>query len=190
MARIFQFLALVVLVVGPGSLSAQSHAPRGGLWGGVGVGYGALRFDCSSCPPGETVGATAGQSQIGWTLNPRWLVGLTLSGWQREGSDDHGTELMAAIRWYPRGRGRAFVQSGLGRSSFRGAVFDGPREHGAGIGFMVGAGYDVAMGRSVSVTPLLALTHSRIGSTSLFGQVERSGVRYTVLVFGIGVTAH
>ena len=190
MARANQVLFVVMLATAPSSLSAQDPAPRGGLWGAVGVGYSALRFACTSCAPGETVGATSSLIQLGWTLGPHWAVGLELAGWRREGSDDHGTDLMATTRWYPRTGGRAFVHSGLGRSAFRGAVRDGPREQGGGVGFLLGAGYDVAMGSSISVTPLAAVTHSRIGTTRYFGQAVRSGVRYTVLSVGIGVTAH
>ena len=183
-------LLLGGLLLLPSLASGQEPAARSGLWGGFRVGYSGLRMTCSDCSPIETVGATSGAFQFGWTLTPTWLLGLELDGWQREESDDHGEVVRATITWYPRPTAHGFIRAGLGREVFYGALIDGPRERAQGLGLLIAAGYDVRMSRGLSITPVVSLSQGWVGTTRFLGHPVRSGVRDMVVTAAIGVTGH
>jgi hypothetical protein len=97
----------------------------------------------------------SGGLSLGGTLSPKFLLGVGTTGWYK---DEGGASLTtgtvdARIRFYPSTTGGFFLTGGLGIGSVRVAVdgFGSASETGAGA--MLGVGYDIRIGSSLSLTP-------------------------------------
>jgi hypothetical protein len=124
---------------------------RHGFWFNGGLGYGSL--GCDNC--GSREGGLSGGLSLGGTLSPMFLLGVGTTGWYK---DEGGASLTAGtvdarIRFYPSTTGGFFLTGGLGVGSVRVAVdgFGSASETGAGA--MLGLGYDIRIGSSLSLTP-------------------------------------
>ena len=137
-----------LLMVTPVAGIAQE---RHGFWFNGGLGYGSL--GCDDC--GSREGGLSGGLSLGGTLSPKFLLGVGTTGWYK---DEGGASLTtgtvdARIRFYPSTTGGFFLTGGLGVGSVRVAVdgFGSASETGAGA--MLGLGYDIRIGSSLSLTP-------------------------------------
>jgi len=147
---------------------------RQGFWFNGGLGYGSI--GCDSCL-GARAGGLSGGVTFGATLSPRALLGVGTSGFTRtDGYGGHvnvGT-LDARVRFYPSSMSGIFLTGGYGLGRF--SRYDGTQ---FGTAAVFGVGWDVRLGRNVSLTPFLNGVAMR---SSLFdanvGQV------------GLGVTVH
>ncbi len=124
---------------------------RHGFWFNGGLGYGSL--GCDNC--GSREGGLSGGLSLGGTLSPKFLLGVGTTGWYK---DERGASLTtgtvdARIRFYPSTTGGFFLTGGFGVGSVRVAVdgFGSASETGAGA--MLGLGYDIRIGSSLSLTP-------------------------------------
>src|SRR6266513_2336352 len=148
-------LALAVITAClAGSALAQQPQPRQlplrhGFWFSGGLGYGSL--GCQNCS-GRT-GALSGNISLGGTLSQKLLLGVSTNGWTKS---DSGATLTV----------------GTGVSGFGSASQ-------TGVAALLGLGYDIPVGRSVSLTPYwngFALSYS--GGDANVGQI------------GLGITVH
>jgi hypothetical protein len=156
--------------------SAAHPQTREGFWfnGGLGVGLAG----CVGCV-GREVG-TSGGLTLGGTLSDRVLLGVGTSGWYKsiDGVALTGGTFDARLRFYPAVRSGFFLTAGAGLGSV--AVSDGflsDRETGLGLSF--GLGWDLRVGRNVSLTPFY----------NGFAMGVESGT-FFVDQFGVGVTLH
>ncbi len=177
----------------PPRSSASSPAPQGaqprpqpsptarlqtrkGFWFNGGLGLGVA--GCVGCASRE-LGASGGLS-LGGTVSPRVLLGVGTAGWSKvvDGVTISGGTLDARIRFYPSLQSGFFltVGGGLGTISAWNA-FESVSEKGSGALF--GLGWDVRVGRNVSLTPFY----------NGFAVGVQSGT-YLVDQFGVGVTIH
>jgi hypothetical protein len=184
-------LALVCLLAAP-PLASQKPAPRrGGQWLGIGVGSGFGRVSCPICQANRK-GSISGYVKAGGTLNRRTLLGMEANGWMR--SDDGADELMVALAgsayWYPNSRKRLFYKAGIGVMHYK--TDDGPnRLTSTAFGPQLGAGYDVPIGPSVSVTPFANWLIASLGGELTFnGERFRDDVGLMLVQLGVGVTWH
>ena len=163
--------------VDPRVLRAQQRRQRReGFWFNGGFGVGAA--GCVGCV-GREVGPSGGLS-IGGTITPRLLLGVGTTGWykQIDGVNVNGGTFDARLRFYPSKWSGFFVTGGAGIGSI--AVwdaFDSARE--TGVGALFGLGWDVRVGRNVSLTPYY--NGFAIGVT---------GGTFVVDQFGLGLTIH
>jgi hypothetical protein len=108
------------------------------------------------------------------------LLGVGTTGWYKnvDGVSLSGGTLDARIRFYPVATSGFFLTggSGLGTISVWNA-FDGASEHGVGV--LLGLGWDLRVGRNVSLTPFY----------NGFAVAVASGTFYVDQV-GLGVTIH
>lgn len=143
--------AVAVMATTPLAAQAQGRQHREGFWinGGIGLGW----LDCQNCS--DLTNGLAWQLSLGGTLSQHLYLGASTNGWVK--SEDSGTlsvSLLAAIvRVYPWSAKGFFLTGGLGIASLD---FDGPtsqRKTRTGSGVILGLGYDIRVGKNVSLTP-------------------------------------
>ena len=176
-------LALAVITAClAGSALAQQPQPRQlplrhGFWFSGGLGYGSL--GCQNCS-GRT-GALSGNISLGGTLSQKLLLGVSTNGWTKSDSGATLTvgTLTAAVRFYPSATGGFFLTGGLGLGTVSAGVSGFGSASQTGVAALLGLGYDIPVGRSVSLTPYwngFALSYS--GGDANVGQI------------GLGITVH
>ncbi len=204
---LFSLLALA-LVTGPAALAAQDGDPhhsrgRGGLrevsddagksrrqgfWLSLGLGVGQESFDARD-GLGWSDGTTGGVGAIklGGTVSRSLLLGVEAQAWAKEfnyaGYDRALGSVMGIAQWYPAPRSDFWLRGGLGWA------VDQLDEHPSsnvtisttkhGTAWAVGLGYDVPVGRKISLTPNLDFVGQHYDTHS-----ER------IVTLGLGVTFH
>lgn len=181
-----------LLIVLLGVTSARDTLQvRQGFFIGFGLGPGLLSFHCRNCPEAGTAAATHGRLRVGSAIGSRLTLGLDLELWRRQGNDDGGVMTTATCTFYPKVNGGGFIQAGIGRATFQGVdLADGPREKGDGPAALLAIGYDARFDQRRSLTPMLSLGYSGIGTTHLFSQPQRRGVHAWLAALSIGITWH
>ena len=165
------------------SLAAQAPSTtktknaREGFWFNVGLGYGSL--GCADCDGRE--GGFSGGLALGGTLSQKVLIGGGTNGWTK--SQDGGTltvgTLTAQVRFYPSATGGFYLLGGLGIGTVSAALSGYGSDSETGFAALLGLGYDIRVGKNVSLTPFwngFAVTTSNTDAN--VGQI------------GLGVTIH
>lgn len=145
---------VTTMMAGPADLYAQRMQTRDGFWFNLGLGWGSR--GCEDCAGRE--GGFSGGPGLGGTLSQKVLLGASYNFWTNTENDITFTAgtLTAAIRFYPSSTGGFFLLGGLGVGTFDVEVeFLGgdARSTETGFGALLGLGYDIRVGRNVSLTP-------------------------------------
>jgi len=92
--------------------------------------------------------------------------------------------------YYPFPAAGLFPPGGLGFSSYN--VNTSPSVDGTGWVFTAGLGYDIRVGRNVSLTPVANFVYGGVGDLSVSGGGPpfATGWKQNVVDFGLGVTFH
>jgi hypothetical protein len=153
------------------SAVAQQEQTRQGFWIGGGLGYGSL--GCSGC---DRVGAPSGYFKLGGTLRQNILLGVETNGWTKSELGQRLTmgNLSGAVYWYPMVTNGLFIKGGAGYS-----ILDNGVANTSGFGLLGGVGYDVRVGRNLSITPVANWFRGSFNGGSA-----------DVLQLGLGVTSH
>jgi hypothetical protein len=167
--------ALVTGIVSPAS--AQKPQERKGFWFNAGVGYGS--YGCGDCD-GRESGFSGGLS-LGATLSPHVLLGVGTAGWTKtqDGVTLTVGTVDARVRIYPVAEGGFFFTGGVGLGvvDVYSDLLGNSNENG--FGFLFGLGYDLRVGKNVSLTPFWnGLVMNVDNESSNVGQI------------GLGVTIH
>jgi hypothetical protein len=162
------------------SAFAQKAQTRDGFWVGGGMGYGSLGLSCEICGDVGRTGGLSGYAKLGGTLRQNILLGVEMNGWTK--SEGAGRVTMGnfsgAAYWYPMPTQGLFLKAGAGYAVL--STDDGTENvSDTGFGFLGGVGYDVRVGRNLSITPV---------ANWFRGGFE--GGSANVLQFGVGVTSH
>jgi hypothetical protein len=170
--------AFCVVSLSPAPALAQTARPapltqeRSGFWGNVGFGYGSL--GCQDCIGRE--GGLSGGLSLGGTVSDRFLLGVGTTGWTKQIDDEVlsvGT-FDLRLRFYPVVTSGFFITGGLGAGR---VSYAGESELGAGA--VIGLGWDIRVGRNVSITPFYnGFAMSNDTTDANVGQI------------GLGVTFH
>ena len=97
--------------------------------------------------------------------------------------------MSATLLFYPNPRGGLFLRGGLGFALY--AETNGGTISGAGGGAVAGVGYDLRMGRNVSLTAFAEALSGAVGDlTTTSGSVTATDFTQTLLHVGLGVTFH
>jgi len=118
------------------------------------------------------------------------LLGGEVNAWTKSDSGVT-TELgnvSAAVYYYPAVKSGFFFKGGVGFSTFR--AHDGGTIDGTGVGFVTGLGYDVRVGRNVSLTPVANFYFGSVGDLKSSGTTFVTGWKQHVFDFGLGITFH
>ncbi len=168
--------AVCVLMFTASTLVAQNPQTRSGFWFNFGLGAGS--YGCDGCD-GRHSGGTAAIA-LGGTLSQKVVLGGGVNVWVKEvdGVDLTAGTVTALIRFYPSSTGGFFLFGGLGYSTEE-ASASGVSISESGTGAVLGLGYDIRVGRNVSLTPFWnGVGMSFDGYSSNFGQL------------GLGLTVH
>ena len=165
--------AAIVMSGGTAFAQGSAAAPeRSGFWFNAGLGYGSL--GCEDCSDRE--GGLSGGLSLGGTITDRFLLGVGTSGWTKEEFGERlnvGT-LDLRMRFYPVRTSGFFLTAGVGVGTVSYAD-----ESESGLGVLIGIGWDVRLGRNISLTPFYNGYAMRNDTTDAnVGQI------------GIGVTFH
>jgi hypothetical protein len=161
--------AMLVAAAFTSSLSAQASR-RDGFWFSGGLGGGSL--GCKDC--GDRVNGGIGDVALGGTINKHVLLGVGTAGWSRE---ENGVRLTAAtldarVRVYPSVTNGFFFTAGLGLGSLKGEFGLFGSETQTGTSALLGLGYDIAVGKKVSLTPFVSGVGVKTKDTDTnFGQL-------------------
>ena len=183
-------LAGALLLTSTTSLSAQRAAARHGVWVGAGVGLGSARLSCDICRIDRT-GGTAGYLRAGATISKSILVGLEATGWYKSKSDIDQLlgSLHAVVLLYPKPASGFYLKSGLGISQFS-AKDDQDEVSSQALSVQFGVGYEVAMGRGLSIVPYANFLGSTGGDVRFNDTVSGLSANTSLLQFGVGLTLH
>jgi hypothetical protein len=160
--------------------SAQQAQTRQGFWVGGGMGYGSLGLSCTGCADVGREGGLSGYAKLGGSLRQNILLGVEMNGWTKSEAGARITmgNLSGAAYWYPMATQGLFIKAGAGYSVL--AVDDGfSSADDSGFGFLGGVGYDVRVGRNLSITPVANWFRGGFDGGSA-----------NVLQLGLGVTSH
>lgn len=164
---------------------------RQGLWFGLGLAAGSVGFECNGCPSDRTSGGS-GYIRLGGTLGAHWLLGAEINGWAKSesGLDMALANVALVASWYPSRTGGFFLKLGLGGLAYQ--EDDGSdKTETAGGSAIVGIGYDIPIGRTVSLTPFLNSIASS-SSTVKYAGTEIPGVEINpnLVQFGLALSFH
>lgn len=189
----------VILAAG---LPATAHAQaREGFWIGVGGGYGSAGADCDECGEGEDrLSSATAYLRGGWTLNQRTLVGIDFNVWSKTAQADKVETTLnlynvtGSLTFYPAATSGFFMKAGAGISALDSdADFDGANittDLGTGLGLTAGAGYDIRLGRMISLTPAVGYWYGRPGDLRVGPETILNNWRQNVFEFTVGITFH
>jgi len=171
----------VLLFVATTTLSAQRPQTREGFWANLGLGWATL--GCDDCD--DRIEGAGAALALGGTLSPKWQLGGAVNNWYK--SEDNTTLTVTLVsvvaKFYPAERAGFYLMGGLGVASIDAQIGSDDlnvsgRETGTGI--LLGLGYDIRIGRNVSLTPFWngVATKYDGGGDLNFGQL------------GLGITIH
>jgi hypothetical protein len=158
--------------------------PRG-AWFAAGVGGGWARVNCAICRTDRYAGPSAAL-RFGTTLRPGLLVGGELDGWTRSSDDVRSvlTAGSAAAYVYPDPRRGLFLKAGAGL-----VHYSLDSDSGTNLfGLLLGAGYDIPIGESLSITNTVGLIASSFGSLRSDAGTVAEDVSVSLLHIGISLT--
>lgn len=191
-------IALATLLLAAAPVRAQLHAPSpartpkrgGGFWLDAGVGYGRLRFTCTTCPMVVAAGGTAVTLSAGFTPARNALLGLQAQQWWSSGSElgRRVSSLLAVVQWYPWPATGFFMRAGTGIVRGPGTPQAGgaATSQGTGVGFALGVGYDVKVNRRFGLTVQAATHIAALGDLTVGGQPADDVIAY-VTRLGVAV---
>jgi hypothetical protein len=143
-------------------------------------------------------GGAVGSFGLGGTVGSRLLLGAELTEWsgftnptpvESFARDTLLTSLMATARVYPVASAGGFLKGGVGLASHLSRTGERRRRHG--LALAAGAGYDVRIGRNVSLTPLVEFLHGSVGDTTTPpGAITLADVRQSVWAGSLRLTLH
>ena len=195
-ARCLAFAAGLALAL-TSVAQAQHPQTREGFWIGFGFGYGSAGLTCTSpCAFNSSAkgGGATGYIKLGGTLNSKVLLGGEVNGWTKNisGATPTTTETVGnvsgAVYFYPAPASGFFLKGGVGFADYI-LSGGGSSVSGSGFGFLAGLGYDIRVGRNVSLTPTANFYFGADGDVSDVSGTAPS-VKHTVIDFGLGITFH
>jgi len=183
-------LAAALLAVSASGAPAQSNSIRHGMWVGAGLGLGSARLSCQICRSNRD-GGTSGYLRAGTTLSSAVLLGLEGTVWYESdrGVDQLLGSLQGVVYLYPKPSSGFYLKAGLGISQFSAKDSDDELSSQALAG-QVGIGYEVPMGRSLSIVPFANFLGSTSGDVRFNDTVAGLSANTSLLQFGVGVTLH
>ena len=168
--------------------SAETEYTRDGLWLGIDAGAGHVKQSFSEEDQSDVYFFLGFKG--GYFINPHFLVGLELSGWLVEASDQYciygycsdaseGEGIMQIFlitQLYP------FKESGLFAKAGGGYVENwnenpGEQRSKQGWGFTVGGGYDFMLTEYFALSPFATFSYGNTGNWD-----------YSAITFGLGGT--
>ena len=190
-------LCVVACLAFASAASAGSHSQeRHGFWIGFGFGVGSANVTCDDCGSSNRETAAAGYFKLGGTLNEHLLLGGEVNVWSKkqEGVTLTLSSGAVTLTLYPQPASGLFIKGGVGLSmvdtQFREGSTTVTIDPGYGLGVIVGAGYDVRVGKNISITPAVNFWYGKPGNVPHDGDPLFTNWKQNVVDFTVGVTFH
>jgi hypothetical protein len=177
---------------------AQHPQVRKGFWIGFGFGYSSADVSCDGCPSGDRAGGVSTYLKMGGTLNSKVLLGGEINGMTTDGSFGPTsvggvTSMVGAfsgtVTYYPAVKSGFFVKGGAGFSLFTQDDAVNTLD-GMGWGLLAGIGYDLRVGRNISLTPVANFYFGQPGNLTSGNTTMVTGLSQNVIDIGLGITFH
>ena len=192
--RLIGLAALATLSAAPAFAQGRPQT-REGFTVSFGVGAGSAGITCDDCI-GDRENAPTVYLRLGGAYRPNLILGGEINGWSKESAEigAEGTITIATInaiaQWYPQPETGFFLIGGLGAGGIEvearipGVATVSDRT--TGLGYQIGTGYDLRLGRNFSLTPYASYFGTR------GGEVESNGLKLdaNAVQVGIGFTWH
>lgn len=158
---------------------------RQGFWFNIGFGYGTADFNCDNCGNTSRESGVTANLALGGTLSEQFLLGVESDGWYKKDSGVHNLfgNFMLVGYFYPSPSADFFLKGGIGSASY--LFRNGTSVDDNGLGFMVGGGYDIPIGRRTSLSPTVAFNLGTMGDHQ-----GARGVKINWLQIGASITLH
>lgn len=184
-------LRITVIAVVLCAAAAETQSPlltRHGLTIGLGLGFGSAEVSCAGCPPDRDQ-AGAAYFRIGSAIRPDLILAGEVSSATRNrtGGEMTITAVDFAALYYPAPAEAFFLLGGIGSGEIELTSQAGATSGtatGSGMGYEIGAGYDLRIAKHFSLTP--TVTYFRTRGVKVSG----NPLDGTVLMVGLGVTWH
>ena len=168
----------------PGLVEVSESGNRHGFWFGVGLGAGGESFDLldgagfSNSFYQPTVALRAGG-----TLGQHWRLGGEVLSWinQRARAVESLTSVLFITQFYPVQTAGLYLKGGLGIGRNAVDFDDGVNVGDTGFAGLLGAGYELRLGRRFYLNPAIDLVGHRYDSRSGGSYRER------LVNFGLGI---
>jgi hypothetical protein len=172
------------------TLTAQRPQTREGFWISFGFGAGNLSWECDGCTKQDHGGRT-GFLRLGGTPSNKILLGAEINAWALDiGPADIIAGYTAfTVYWYPSATGGLFLKGGLGSGYYERQSASSRAESTSGA-ILLGAGYDIRVGRKISISPMLTLWSSSKADLKDNGATLDTGFRHSGGTLQLGITFH
>lgn len=193
-------LAVVSLSLILGSVDASAQGRKGFSFG-VGGGFGSADATCDDCGSGNRESSGSGYVKGGYALNEHLLLGVEFNLWSKTydvpGLDNASStvnvyNVSGTLTFYPQVSSGLFVKGGAGASlldlEVKASGSKLTADVGKGPGLIVGAGYDIPVGKRVAITPAVNYWYGQIGDVKVLGESLATGWKHNVIDFTVGIT--
>ncbi len=179
-------LVASLLLAPPAALGAQEAGSHRGFFLGAGVGHGSAQLTCSICQGGRD-GGTSGYLTAGYSVARRVRLGAEILGWYKGGQVDYlltSAQVVAVL--YPLPRSRFFLKTGFGVAKYAAEDSDDSVKTQAFAG-QVGVGYEVPVGRGLSLVPFANFLGTTGGDVRFNDTVSSLSANTSLIQVGIGI---
>lgn len=183
-------IVAALTMIGAGWAAAQRPQTRQGFWIAFGLGFGSADLTCDGCAFDRETGGAA-HIRLGGTVSPRLLLGGDVTGWTKvvDGVTNTAGNVSFIAQYYPSATGGLFLKGGAGFSTIQ-FIDGGEQARGDSYGLSAGVGYDIRVGRNVSITPLADLLLGGSRDIRYQGATVSPGLGFNAINLGLGVTFH
>jgi hypothetical protein len=179
-------LVVSLLLAPPAALGAQEAGAHRGFYLGAGIGHGSAQLTCAICQGGRD-GGTSGYLGTGYSVASRVRLGAEVLAWYKGGQVDYLlTSLQLVAVLYPIPRNRLFIKTGFGVAKYAAEDDDDSVKTQAFAG-QVGIGYEVPMGRGLSLVPFANFLGTTGGDVRFNDTVSDLSANTSLIQVGIGV---
>jgi hypothetical protein len=168
----------------PGLVEVRGGGNRHGFWVGLGLGAGGESFDLrDGAGYSNAFYKPTISLQAGGTLGQNWRLGGEVLSWIHERA--HAVESLSSIlfvaQFYPIRAAGLYLKGGLGVGSNAVDFNDGFNVGDTGFAGLVGAGYELRLGRRFYLNPVVDLVGHRYDARAGGSYRER------LVNFGLGI---
>jgi hypothetical protein len=191
-----------------GLVDISPRSERHGLWFTIGAAAGADNYHYENGPGWNGVIGANGRREdqyaptitlaLGGTPNPHLRLGGEIDAWVWRYTDTTGVgynydvteSLVQALlvgQYYPATNLGLFLKGGLGFSRTGTDTYGASAgSYESGFGYLVGAGYEIRLGRRIFLTPAVTVMQHR---SDAGGSLDEQGTLHErVVTFGVGLT--
>ena len=186
------FTLAVGLLIPACETFAQRPQTREGVNISFGFGGGSAGIDCAGCQASRQSG-TLFYFNVGGTINRHLTLGGELNGfgYSSRNEDDTIGSLMAVAHFYPAPAIGFFLIGGAGLTSMSlDNHVDQVNVTSTSGGVLIGAGYDVRLGRNFSLTPNVSFVQGFAGKARVNDVSTSETVKPNYGQIGLGFTWH